>query len=490
MNAPKKSASPLPMGLRRSQSLGWLATLLFGLRFADLLIVAGTGVLAYWCRHGFAPIPSREAMTIVFAVMLCLAIFNLGQTYSLRSAANVWSSSGRILGFWFLIVLLLLASAFTLKISQSFSRIWAGVWLVLASMGLIAARIVVASLIAQARRRGQLALRVAIIGADEIAVRLLRHLEKHGGDIQVIGMFDDRTDRLPEAASREGVRILGRIADIVPWTRENPVDSIIVAMPWSGERRLGDIIDTLQNLPVDVQVCPEGLGFTFDRFPIFRNSIATTLGGLPMFTVIKRPLDGWNWLVKRVEDVILVILLSPILLPLCLLIALAIKIDDPGPVLFLQQRAGFNGYNFRVMKFRTMRADAAQPEGNTDAATRDDPRVTRLGYFLRRTSLDELPQFLNVLKGDMSVVGPRPHALSHDQQFAVVIQQYYARQRVRPGITGWAQINGFRGGIEDEEDIRNRVDHDLWYIENWSILLDLRILLMTPFVGLINRNAY
>lgn len=465
-------------------------SLLLGLRVADLLIVAGSGVLAYWIRHGIGPIPPRETMTIAFAVMLCLAIFNLGHAYSIQNAMSVWSSGIRIAGYWFLIFLLLLASAFMLQISLSFSRIWAGVWLILAMAGLIAARIVVVAMIARARRQGRLALRVAVIGADDIGIRLYHHLKKHGGDVQVVGVFDDRAERLQENAALQGVHVLGRFADVIPWARENPIDSVIIAMPWSSERRLGKLIDTLQNLSVDVQVCPEGLGFTLNRFPIFRNSMATTLGGLPMFTVVRRPLDAWNWLVKRVEDVALVILLSPILLPLCLLIALAIKIDSRGPVLFRQERAGFNGRNFQVMKFRTMRSDAAQPDGETDAATRDDPRVTRLGYFLRRTSLDELPQFLNVLKGEMSVVGPRPHALSHDQQFAVVIQQYYARQRVRPGITGWAQVNGFRGGIEDEADIRNRVDYDLWYIENWSFLLDLRILVMTLFVGFVNRNAY
>jgi putative colanic acid biosynthesis UDP-glucose lipid carrier transferase len=187
--------------------------------------------------------------------------------------------------------------------------------------------------------------------------------------------------------------------------------------------------------------------------------------------------------------VTLVLLAAPILLPLCLLIALAIKLDSRGSVFFRQRRSGFNGETFWVYKFRTMRQHAGAETGEVVSAERNDPRVTRVGRILRRTSLDEVPQLLNVLKGDMSIIGPRPHAVSHSAQFAQLIRQFYARHRVLPGLTGWAQVNGLRGSIEDPDTIKQRVDHDLYYIENWSLWFDLKILLLTP-LALLSRNAY
>ena len=306
----------------------------------------------------------------------------------------------------------------------------------------------------------------------------------------MVGIFDDRIDRLGDEAQKGDVAIAGGIDALLSMARETPIDCVIIALPWGGERRLRELIELLQSISVDVQICPEGLDFVVNSFPMFCNFITGTLGGLPLFTIVRRPFDGWDWLTKRIEDVMLALLLSPVVLPLCLLIALLIKLDSPGPVLFRQRRSGFNGRHFWVYKFRTMQASTSEPEGVTNTTRRGDPRITRVGHYLRCTSLDELPQFLNVVKGDMSVIGPRPHAIDHDQQFARIINLYYARRRVRPGITGWAQVNGFRGGVEEDEQIRQRVNYDLWYIENWSILFDIRILLMTPFVGMINHNAY
>ncbi|MBO6781947.1 MAG: exopolysaccharide biosynthesis polyprenyl glycosylphosphotransferase [Alphaproteobacteria bacterium] len=203
---------------------------------------------------------------------------------------------------------------------------------------------------------------------------------------------------------------------------------------------------------------------------------------------------GWESVQKRCVDLVLGGLLLIVLAPVMLLIALAIMITMGRPVLFRQKRYGFNNEEFTVYKFRTMRAEAAQPSDSPDAkvdqATRDDPRITTFGRFLRKTSLDELPQLINVLRGEMSLVGPRPHAVAHNEQFGAIIDEYFARHRVKPGITGWAQINGLRGETDTPEKMRRRVEYDLYYIDNWSILLDIRILFLTIFVGFINKNAY
>ena len=213
-----------------------------------------------------------------------------------------------------------------------------------------------------------------------------------------------------------------------------------------------------------------------------------------MLKLSERPLSGWSVFAKGLEDRILAALLLIALSPLLIAVALAIKLNSRGPVLFRQKRYGFNNNEFSVLKFRTMRETAAPapaaPAAGVEQAKREDPRVTAVGKILRRTSLDELPQLVNVVRGEMSLVGPRPHAVAHNEEYASVINEYLSRHRVKPGITGWAQINGFRGETQTLDLMRQRVQHDLYYIENWSVLFDLRILVMTLFVGFIHRNAY
>ncbi|MFO1190220.1 MAG: exopolysaccharide biosynthesis polyprenyl glycosylphosphotransferase [Alphaproteobacteria bacterium] len=238
----------------------------------------------------------------------------------------------------------------------------------------------------------------------------------------------------------------------------------------------------IRTLPVAVKLYPDlvdpevGRGFSL-------------VGGLPMLDVYERPLAGWNVIVKTASDWLLALVIFMAMLPVMAVIALAVKLDSPGPVLFRQRRYGFNSNEFTTLKFRSMRADAGDESGGPQAR-RADPRVTAVGRFLRRTSLDELPQLLNVLAGDMALIGPRPHAVAHNRYYADIIDGYLGRHRVRPGITGWAQVNGLRGETDTLEKMRMRVQYDLYYIDNWSLLLDLKILLLTPFVTLVGRNAY
>ena len=239
----------------------------------------------------------------------------------------------------------------------------------------------------------------------------------------------------------------------------------------------------MRQVPVDLQLAPEQIGFRLADRP------QLNLAGVPMLTVFEKPLSGWNYLIKGVEDRALGVLMTIVAAPVLLLIALAIKLDSPGPVLFRQQRFGFNNKIFTVYKFRTM-YDRPGEEESVPQATRNDPRITRVGRLLRRTSLDELPQLFNVLQGTMSLVGPRPHAVAHNEAFAAAVREYYARHRVKPGITGWAQVNGFRGETDTREKLERRVEYDLYYIDNWSLQLDLKIILMTLLVGFVNRHAY
>jgi Undecaprenyl-phosphate glucose phosphotransferase len=294
----------------------------------------------------------------------------------------------------------------------------------------------------------------------------------------VLGVFTERPGDFGRFPT------LGAQKDIDAFVRSHVVDDVIVALPWSADREIATLVEKLRELPVNVYLSTDLVGF---RLP-FRQS-PDHFGAVPLVEVMGRPLAGWDVLRKTSLDYGLGIVLTLLMLPLMGVIALAIKLDSRGPVLYRQKRYGFVNKVFEIYKFRTMR-DEADCGGKITQATRDDPRVTRVGRFLRKTSLDELPQFFNVLNGTMSLVGPRPHAIDHNEEFSQTTRGYFARHRVKPGITGWAQVNGLRGETKTVEAIKARTRYDIHYVENWSLLFDLRILAMTVVVCLTRRNAY
>jgi Undecaprenyl-phosphate glucose phosphotransferase len=302
----------------------------------------------------------------------------------------------------------------------------------------------------------------------------------------VLGVFAHEKEGLKGALSPAPNRypLLGTFADLVSFARHHKVDDIVIALPWSADEEITGLVNMLRELPVHVYLGSDLVGF---RLP-FR-AAPDHFGGLPLVEVMGHPLAGWGAVQKAALDYGLGIILTLLCAPLMALIALAIKLDSPGPVLFRQNRYGFVNRVFQINKFRTMRHSEVV-ETRTQQATRDDPRVTRVGRFLRRTSLDELPQLLNVLNGTMSLVGPRPHANDHNEIYSQMVLGYFIRHRVKPGITGWAQVNGFRGETKTLEDIEARVRHDIYYVDNWSPLLDLKILIRTVLICLSGRNAY
>jgi Undecaprenyl-phosphate glucose phosphotransferase len=259
-----------------------------------------------------------------------------------------------------------------------------------------------------------------------------------------------------------------------------------VALPSTSDHLLVETLNKLSLVPVDVRLCPGEFAMRLGTLQ------ASHIGGHTFLNVIDHPLRDWRWFVKTVEDRLLSALILMSISPLMVAIALLIRLDSPGPVLFRQKRYGFNNQLIEVLKFRTMRHEMS--DSNAEQLTRrNDPRITRVGAVLRRTSLDELPQFLNVLRGDMSIVGPRPHALSAKAGallYQEAVKYYDARHRMKPGITGWAQVNGWRGETDTQEQIRKRVEHDLYYIEHWSIAFDLRIIARTIVGGFSGRNAF
>ena len=298
--------------------------------------------------------------------------------------------------------------------------------------------------------------------------------------VSVLGLFAEGPHDLADFR----YPTLGRIAELDSYVRRNDVDDVIVALPWSAEEQITEMMIKLRELPVNVYLAADLIGF---RFPL--RQPPDHFGEMPLVELMGRPLSGWGVFRKAALDYLLGAVLTFILLPVMLLIALMIKLDSKGPALFRQQRYGFSNKIFYIYKFRTMRQSACE-DMITVQATRNDPRITRVGYLLRRLSLDELPQLFNVLNGTMSLVGPRPHAVDHNEEYAKTIRSYFARHRVKPGLTGWAQVHGLRGEIRNLDEMKARVKYDIYYAENWSLLFDMKILVMTFVVCLIGRNAY
>lgn len=419
--------------------------------------------------------------TIAFGVLAeMLGCYDIDAQFSLRRA---WQ---RITTSWITVALFLITLGFLLKSSESVSRGWALGWFTAGGLTLLVLRSVSTLWVRRLKTRGTFNQRVAIFGAGVQGERFAKYVQAHDRlTISLIGFFDDRRDgRI--SASTANVPVLGNLSALISMIRDGGVDQVVVALPWAAEVRLQQVVSRLALTPVKIRLAPDLASFVFAKRPL------VMLGEMPLMTLFDRPISGIDATIKTAEDVILPLIILFFIWPLLLVIAVAIKLDSRGPILFRQLREGFNNQTFRVYKFRSMYDDRTELDG-INQASRNDPRVTRVGRILRMTSFDELPQIFNVLQGDMSLVGPRPHAASTragGRLFSDVVSSYAARHKVKPGITGWAQVCGWRGETDTEEKLIKRFEHDLYYIENWSLWLDLYILFRTIGSVLLPRNAF
>ncbi len=454
------------------------------LRATDLGLVLASGILVRLLyESGMESVDWKEHyLAILLAMFATGTIFQWNGVYRLPGLSAGHLKLGKLAASWSIVVLGLIVTGFFFKVSSDFSRLWLGVWFAAALAAMVLVR---GALWLRARRwvaQGRLARNVAIVGGGDLGMRLIAALRRPDEEaINIIGVFDDRSGSRVAGAPK-----IGSIDDLVTYSRYNRVDQIVVALPWAAEDRITELLRKLRMLPVDISLAPDLIGIRVSHAGFAH------LGGVPLLTVCKKPLADWHSVIKTIEDRILSVGLLIFLLPLFGLVALAIKCNSPGPVFFQQKRYGFNNHPIAVYKFRTM-YDHLRDEKAERLATRGDPRITRVGAFLRKTSIDELPQLINVLKGEMSIIGPRPHAMSAkaaDRLYEHVVAEYAARHRVKPGITGWAQVKGWRGETDTIEKIQKRVEHDLYYIENWSFVFDMKILVLTFFALLKADNAY
>lgn len=362
-------------------------------------------------------------------------------------------------------------------------------WAVACALALLSGRAFMVAATRVLRRRGVFNQRSAMIGTGSSAARLVRYISQHKIlTLSLIGVFGDAADLLDRHPDQDqaGLPYLGDLTALLCAIRAGTVDRVIIALPSDQEDRVRTIVARLSETPVEIRLLPANDSFSWMDNPV------VMLGELPIFTLLDWPLSRRQRLLKALEDRLLAFVALLLLMPLMGMIALAIRLESPGPALFRQLRQGYNCRNFAILKFRTM-YQATEPVDGVRQAQRHDPRVTRLGAILRRTSLDELPQLINVLVGHMSLVGPRPHAPSTraaGRLFCEIAQAYPSRHNVKPGMTGWAQVCGWRGETQSEAQLIGRLEHDLYYARNWSLWFDLRIMFRTIATVLGQHNAY
>lgn len=446
---------------------------------------AGLVFLAHFLACLVYPQPWSEINTIATAVAIIafhLVAESTGVYQSWRGAP-MRAQANALLTAWAFVIPAFLFFAFATQQSEEYSRVITTMWFILTPVMLIGLRWVERRTLNVLRSHGRNCRRVAVLGATQMGMRLARHIEADPSlGLHIEFIFDERgPDRVvPVEGSHRLVQ--GQLDDLVKLAREGKLDDIYIALPLRAEKRISDLIKKLADTTVNVHYAPDF--FTFDVL----HSRWTQLGDFPVVSMLDSPFRGPAAVLKRIEDIVIgSIILLIISIPM-MIIALGVKLSSPGPVFFRQKRYGLNGKEIGVLKFRSMTCCEDGP--NVAQAKRNDPRVTRFGAFLRRTSLDELPQFVNVLMGHMSIVGPRPHAVAHNEYYRPLIYGYMLRHKVKPGITGWAQVNGWRGETDTVDKMEKRVEHDLAYINNWNLWWDLQIIVMTMLGRKKSLNAY
>jgi len=451
---------------------------------AVLLAAIGLGIyLTYVADEN----DSFYALIILVAVAMANISFNVTGTHKIAAYRSIAEQTGRVLAAWSLVFIAIVIGAFLFKVSEMMSRVWMVSWFISGSFFLIVYRLSVRKLVRHWTDVGILKRRMVIVGGGHDAKYLIKSMEQRSArDIELLGMFDDREDeRSPDKVA--GCPKLGTVSDLVEFARRTRVDLIVVSLPLSAESRVLQMVKKLWVLPVAIRLSAHmsKLKFKAENY--------SYVGDVAVFDMADRPISDWNMVLKWMFDKVVALVAIVLLTPVMIATAIAIKLESKGPVLFKQKRFGFNNELIEIYKFRSMYTDMSDANA-AKLVTKDDPRVTRVGKFIRRTSIDELPQLFNVLKGEISVVGPRPHALqakAANKLYNDAVDGYFARHKVKPGMTGWAQINGWRGETDTVEKIMQRVNHDLHYIDNWSLVLDIYIVAMTPF-SLVSQkeNAY
>jgi putative colanic acid biosynthesis UDP-glucose lipid carrier transferase len=412
---------------------------------------------------------------------LCLLVFALSFPGRNRFKDSPLNAAVDITASWIGMLAILLLCGYATRslgfFDQDVVMVWALATPALQWLAVLVGRTIIKRRAAQVQARRT----AVVIGAGPLGVKVAKALrEAHDQGIDFVGYFDDRTDERvhPEAMPQRA----GSLKEASPYIRAHGIREVYITLPLGSQPRIVELLEELQGTTASIYFVPDVFGISIIQGRL------QDLNGVPVVGICETPFTGTNELVKRISDIVLASIILVLISPLLLLIAIGVKLSSPGPAIFRQKRNGLDGEEITVYKFRSMRTMDNGPV--VKQATKADPRITRFGAFLRRTSLDELPQFVNVLQGRMSIVGPRPHAVAHNELYRQLIKAYMVRHKVKPGITGWAQVNGCRGETETVEKMQARVEYDLEYLRNWSLGFDLRIIARTIKLVFFDRNAY
>ncbi|MES2932310.1 MAG: undecaprenyl-phosphate glucose phosphotransferase [Pseudomonadota bacterium] len=453
------------------------------MRLMDVAALWAAGHLAGLVRFS-GPLanaaPIHSVLLLLCCAMAYLLFFELGLYLSWRGR-SVLTMFGRVTASWGLVLLIGLFISFLMHHVGELSRLWLFYWFLAGSVFIVAVRWIVYSSLRYLRRNGVNSKTVVIVGYGQIGQEMHKRAQQqdwYGYEVQAI--CADPEDA--QYVDTNFITRIGTLEELPAYVIEHQIDEIWIAVSVSSSAKLQRLQYLLRNALVDIRWVPDTLGMQ-----MLSNKIGDFMG-FPAVDLNRPVSSGLNGLAKDLFDKLFALAVLILLAPLFSVIAICIKVSSPGPVFFKQPRLGLNGKKFDVYKFRSMKLH--HESGIVKQATKSDPRITRIGQFIRRTSLDELPQFFNVLLGDMSIVGPRPHALQHNEMYSDLLEVYMARHRVKPGITGWAQINGYRGETDTVDKMARRVQCDLYYIQHWSLWMDMRIIVWTAFKGWTGNNAY
>lgn len=468
----------LPKGLLKEYSKA-IAMLT---RLMDMVMLFIAALFVYALKFDQLSLSRPYALAIIIGVVFTPLVFSFFKIYHSQRGQSFLSHSIRLAQSICALALLLAGLAFLTKSGDAFSRTWFLSWMSVALVLLLLYRLSILLFLRFMRAQGLNERRVVILGAGKLGVKFAANVQQAmWTGFRILTFIDDEAAQKP--TSIQGIPVLQTPENLGQYLVEQNVDEIWLALPLRAEARVKEILHELRHQMITTR-------FVLDIFSLdLMNHSITDIAGFPVLNIRSTPMMGVNRLIKAIEDRILAAIILILISPLCLLIALTIKLLYRGPVFFKQERLGWDGRIIKVYKFRTM-LEHTETTDFIKQATAQDPRITPFGRLLRSTSLDELPQFFNVLQGRMSIVGPRPHALSHNEYYKDTIHTYMQRHRVKPGITGWAQVNGWRGETDTLDKMEKRVEYDLYYINNWSLWFDLKIIFLTFFRGFIGRNAY
>ena len=443
------------------------------LRMADAVVIVAVASLAYFLKFRSLHIGQYEATSMLIAVLLANLIFAEMGVYRSWRAGSVAHEVGLLWLGWGLTFLLLTGLLFALKLGATYSREWIALWFFLTGIALALAHVALRMALRWARKHGYNVRTLCIIGSGESATRAVQSAcVQTSLGFKPVAWFGTHHSPLSKR-----VPTLGVLDDLEPFVNANAVDEVWIAVPLRDEHHLRAAFHALRHSTANIRYIPDLFGYEL------LNHTVTEIGGMPMMDLSVSPMQGVNRLIKRAEDLLLGSVFLLLASPVMVLIAIGVKLTSKGPVFYKQERVGWNGQTFNILKFRSMPMDFEKEAIEWGAKSK---QPTKLGVILRKTSLDELPQLLNVISGAMSIVGPRPERPMFVEQFKEEIPAYMKKHLVKAGITGWAQIHGWRG----DTDLVKRIESDIYYINHWSLWLDIRIILLTVFKGLMHKNAY